>query len=838
MLLVEMRRCATVVMRCAAGLLFFGVLFGGVCRGDDVAVVPLKATGIYDQGEKAGWTVKVAEGATAPTGKFSFVLKKNNLEQIKSGEFDLSSGSATIDTTLDEPGMLYLDITPPPAEDGSNKKHLIAGAAIAPTKLQPSTPRPNDFDSFWDAKIKWLKEVPENAKLTPGESGKDDVDYATIQMDHVNGTHVYGQLAKPKKEGKFPALVIFQWASPPYPLQKQWVTEHAAKGWLTLNIEPHDVLPDQPRSYYDALPKEIKTYQSIGNNDRDKSYFLEMYLRDYRAVDYIANRPDWDGKTLVVMGTSMGGQQSLCVAGLHPKVTHVIVNEPAGCDTNGPLHGRQSGYPNFPSSSPKIMETALYFDAVNFAPHIKAPALVAMGFVDTIAPPVGIWTAFDQIPGQKEAAPMIESPHNNLATKAQQMPYTNRSAEWLVTLAGGGEVHVNSAVATGAVAPNTAANGAASGAAANSSAATSSSTASTEPEKHFDDHRNMMEQLGVKTLRRGADPNNQSTFDEATANPYKDSMPDVLKMKDGTPVTRADQWPKRRAEIAEDFEREIYGRIPDNVPAVTWKVVETTTGESGGIPTITKKLEGHVDNSAYPQLTVNIDANFTVPAEAKNPVPMMLVFGFGGNRSGPPRAMPQPMGKPWTQQAIEKGWGYGTIVPTSFQPDNNKMTTGIIGLTNKGEPRKPDQWGDLRAWQWGVSRLIDYFEANPDSMVDAKKIGIEGLSRYGKAAIVTEAFEPRIAVGLIGSSGEGGVKLHRHIFGEAVENLTGGEYNWMAGNFIKYGASDPPKTAADLPVDVRAAAVLYQLRRSGKGRREVGGLARQLYGGRVGVAGV
>ena len=152
--------------------------------------------------------------------------------------------------------------------------------------------------------------------------------------------------------------MIFQWASPPYPLQKPWVTDRAAEGWLTLNIEPHDVLPDQPKAYYDALPQAIKHYQSIGNDDRDKSYFLQMYLADYRAVDYIAGRPDWDGKTLVVMGTSMGGQQSLCVAGLHPKITHVIVNEPSGCDTNGPLHGRQSGYPNFPSGNPKIMETA------------------------------------------------------------------------------------------------------------------------------------------------------------------------------------------------------------------------------------------------------------------------------------------------------------------------------------------------------------------------------------------------------------------------------------------------------------------------------------------------
>jgi lysophospholipase L1-like esterase len=316
----------------------------------------------------------------------------------------------------------------------------------------------------------------------------------------------------------------------------------------------------------------------------------------------------------------------------------------------------------------------------------------------------------------------------------------------------------------------------------------------------FDDHQNMMDQLGVKKLRGGPNPNDQSTFDEATANPYTNSLPDVLTMKNGTKVTKPEQWPARRAEIQEDFEREVYGRIPANVPKVTWEVTATTPGTNGGIPTVTRTLVGHVDNSGDTNITVNIQASFTVPAQGTKPRPIVVEFGFGGfggfgRRAGPPR---EPS---WHEQAITNGWAYGSITPTSIQPDNNKLTTGIIGLANKGQPRKPDDWGALRAWQWGVSQLIDYFEANPDLKVDAKKVGIEGLSRYGKAAIVTEAFEPRIAVGLIGSSGEGGVKLHRHIYGEAVENLAGGEYYWMAGNFIKYGASEPMKTVADLPVD-------------------------------------
>ncbi|HEY6332992.1 MAG TPA: acetylxylan esterase [Blastocatellia bacterium] len=396
-----------------------------------LVLVPYKASGIYQIGEMVGWTIGPTAGSAA--ANYTYQVKKNNREVIASGTLDFSSGHATVEVRVNEPAMVYLEISPAggQSKDAAADAKIAAGAAVAPDKLQPSVARPADFDAFWDSKIRMLKQIPENPVLTPSDSGKPGVDYATIRMDHINGAHVYGQLAKPTGPGKYPALVIFQWASPPYPLQKAWVTDRAAEGWLTLNIEPHDVLPDQPKSYYDGLPKELKEYQSIGRDNRDKNYFLQMYLADYRAVDYIAGRPDWDGKTLVVMGTSMGGQQSLCVAGLHPKVTDLIVNEPAGCDGNGPLHGRASGYPFWPADNPQVMKTALYFDPVNFASHITATCLVAMGFIDTTAPPVGIWIAFNQIRGPKEAAPMVDSPHNHLATPEQQRPYTSRSAEWL-----------------------------------------------------------------------------------------------------------------------------------------------------------------------------------------------------------------------------------------------------------------------------------------------------------------------------------------------------------------------------------------------------------------------
>jgi hypothetical protein len=315
----------------------------------------------------------------------------------------------------------------------------------------------------------------------------------------------------------------------------------------------------------------------------------------------------------------------------------------------------------------------------------------------------------------------------------------------------------------------------------------------------YDDYQNMLDQLGIKKVRKGRDAREKDTSDEATANPYQDSMPDLMTFKDGKKVTTADQWPRRRAEIVEDFEREVYGRIPKNVPEVKWEVTNTTEGESGGIATVTRTLVGHVDNSAFPKIKVDIQASFTVPKDAAGKVPILLQFSFGGGFGG--RGGPNP----WTQQALDKAWAHGTINPNSIQPDNNHLREGIIGLTNKGEPRSPEDWGALRAWAWGVSCLIDYFAANPELGVDATKVCITGVSRYGKAALVTTAFDTRVAAGFVASSGAGGAKLFRRDFGELLENLAGrGGYHWMAGSFLKYAADEASfgkKTVADLPVD-------------------------------------
>ena len=393
--------------------------------------MPYRSSNIYALGETAGWNVTLPW--SSPT--VSYVIRKNNLAEIGRGTI-VPGKPATIEAKLDEPGMVYVEIT----ENTPGVKPKALGAAVAPEKIRPAVPVPADFDSFWAAKIKALRKVPAKPELTEKPSDKDGVDFAILKMNHIEGKHVWGQVAKPHdatRKKKYPGLVLLQWASPPYPLQKSWVTDRAAEGWLAVNIEPHDVLPDQPKEYYDALPEELKNYNTIETRNRDKNYFLYMYLADIRAIDYLASRPDWDGRTLVVMGTSMGGQQSLCAAGLHPKVTAMLVNVPAGADANGTAHGRKIGYPSWDVNDPQVLKTAEYFDTVNCASRINVPSLVSMGFIDTVTPPVGIWAAFNQIQGPKVAAPMPESPHNHLATPEQSMPWTRASAAWLSALLAG-----------------------------------------------------------------------------------------------------------------------------------------------------------------------------------------------------------------------------------------------------------------------------------------------------------------------------------------------------------------------------------------------------------------
>ncbi|MGC4232843.1 MAG: hypothetical protein QM594_07670 [Niabella sp.] len=371
--------------------------------------------------------------------------------------------------------------------------------------------------------------------------------------------------------------------------------------------------------------------------------------------------------------------------------------------------------------------------------------------------------------------------------------------------------------------------------------------------------QHMMQQLGIKQMRPGFSGDektpNHANYDTTLADPCPE-LPELLVTKNGKKVTTPEiWWNTRRAEIIEDYEREVYGRIPENVPKVNWEVKITDREMIGFTPVIAKQIIGHVDNSAYPLINVDIKMMLVLPANVKGPVPVLIMFSWmPPTFPAPAQPATDDMEKlnvafkkmmiaadpsvkeifdkypaytpvtrmtassfrqqqeevPATEQLLRAGWGYVILDPNSIQADRGEeITKGIIGLVNKGQPRKPEDWGALRAWSWGAARALDYLETEP--LIDAKRVGIEGVSRYGKAALVTLAFEPRFAIGLIGSSGKGGTTLLRRNFGEAVENLAGGAFYWMAGNFIKYAAEDGSfgkKNGCDIPVDAHQLIAL------------------------------
>jgi cephalosporin-C deacetylase-like acetyl esterase len=407
---------------------------------------PYHANGTYEVGETVGWTV--APGLTAPTYAYKWTIRRNNAVVLKEGRLDLSSGAATIEIAGDQPGMIYVavqadaDVTPSSATSpvegprftggnaGRNTGFYAVGAAVAPATIGLSTPRPADFDAFWDGKLAAQAKIPIAAVLKPVETDVAGVEMSLFELDAL-GSKAHGYLAKPIGDGRFPAVIQLQYAGV-YALNARAVARRAAEGWLILNVDSHDKLPSDPSG---GVPRG---YQAVGNTDRERSYFLNMYLRDSRVLDYLVTRPDWDGKTIVLMGGSMGGQQSLALAGRRPeKISAVLVCVPAGADSNGDRHGRKAGYPNWPSGDPDVMATALYFDTVNFASRIKAPVMAGIGFIDTISPPAGVWTALNQVAGPVEALRMIDSEHDNL-TPDKARPCTARSNEVLDVLVHGG----------------------------------------------------------------------------------------------------------------------------------------------------------------------------------------------------------------------------------------------------------------------------------------------------------------------------------------------------------------------------------------------------------------
>jgi cephalosporin-C deacetylase len=407
----------------------------------ELAVTPQRTDGIYQVGETIRWQITGDGGAA---GAARYTLLRGGLTELSKGTLPLIDGAATFEASLDKPGALLLEVT---TVDGEGKEHhALGGAVVAPDQIEPSAPRPDDFDAFWHEKLAESAKVPANPQLEQAESGKPGVDYWQITLDNIGGKHIHGQLARPTAGDKLPALLIPQWAGV-YPLEKPWATDRAAEGWLVLNIMAHDLPIDEPAAFYqEQFAGPLKDYWAIGNDDRDTSYFLPMYLACCRAAEYLTTRPDWDGKTLVVAGVSQGGQQTLATAGLDPKVTAALALVPAGADMLGPEVGRKGGWPQWYNwtegkDPAKVHEASRYFDTVNFASRIKCPMLVGLGLIDEVCPPEGVLAAANQITAPKEIVVLPKSGHQDV-NGSQQAYYDRCYGVWLPALREGKPVPV------------------------------------------------------------------------------------------------------------------------------------------------------------------------------------------------------------------------------------------------------------------------------------------------------------------------------------------------------------------------------------------------------------
>lgn len=401
-----------------------------------LAITQGAADGIYAKGATITWQVEAKGEGAVPLNAVSYVVHKGGATEVSKGTLDLSKGPGTVTASLDTPGTLMLDLVAKAPAGSKDVKDLkgASGAAVEPKSITAGAPCPADFDAFWADKLKELAAVPANPQLTSMPSDKDGVDYWQITMDNIRGTHIRGQIARPHKEGPCPAMLIVQWAGV-YALPKNFVTEPASRGWLVLNISAHDLPIDQPKEFYkEKGDGELKGYTAINNDDREKSYFLRMFLSCSRGVDWLAGREDWNHKALVTTGGSQGGLQSFVTAGLNHQVTAILLNVPAGCDNNAALAGRTAGWPNWVISgagkdAAKVKETANYFDGVNFAARVTCPALVGMGLVDTTSRPDGVFAAINSLKGPVETVPMPLANH-----MGKHDAYYARNSVWQTAL--------------------------------------------------------------------------------------------------------------------------------------------------------------------------------------------------------------------------------------------------------------------------------------------------------------------------------------------------------------------------------------------------------------------
>jgi cephalosporin-C deacetylase-like acetyl esterase len=376
-----------------------------------------RAKAIYRPGETVTFLFALENtGASAVAGDLEWALTKDGLPAFSTGRVPVVNGKATVTGKLDEPGFLQCRGTY--VHDGK-KITVMAGAAIAPAAIKPSQPMPDDFVAFWESKKKQLAAVPIHARLTPVKAPREKVETFDLQADSI-GAPVSGYYARPigAKVRSLPAVLTVHGAGV-RSASLSGAAGWAADGAIALDLNAHGLPNGRDAAFYEALAKgELKDYRSAGRESRDTVYFLGMFLRLVRAIDFLTEQPEWDGRTVAVYGSSQGGAQAIAAAGLDSRVSFFVAGVPAMCDHTGFLANRISGWPKFvptgeKSPSAAVVSAIRYYDAVNFAARAKAPGYFTVGFIDTTCPPSSVYAAYNALRTPKDIFHDIKAGHTN-----------------------------------------------------------------------------------------------------------------------------------------------------------------------------------------------------------------------------------------------------------------------------------------------------------------------------------------------------------------------------------------------------------------------------------------
>jgi cephalosporin-C deacetylase len=390
-----------------------------------VTVAADRPDALYKRGDTVMFRIKVEhDGRVVDQGEIAWVLSKDGVEPRRTGRAQLAGGAATVTGTLAEAGFLQCSAT---FEAGETKVTALGGAGVSPLEIKPSMPVPDDFTAFWEAKKKGLATIPMNPRLTEVKSPRDGVVTFDLQADSV-GAPVSGYFARPAgaKPRSLPAILTVHGAGVSSS-QLNAAASWAKQGAIALDLNAHGLPNGREKAFYDALAaSDLKNYRRAGRESRETIYFLGMFLRLVRAIDFLTAQPEWDGRTLVVSGSSQGGAQAIAAAGLDPRVSFFVAGVPAMCDHTGTVAGRIAGWPKFIETKektppPEVMGAVRYFDGVNFAARAKAPGFFTVGFIDTTCPPTSVYAAYNALAAQKEIFNDITAGHTNTPAASSAM---------------------------------------------------------------------------------------------------------------------------------------------------------------------------------------------------------------------------------------------------------------------------------------------------------------------------------------------------------------------------------------------------------------------------------